>query len=209
MVFVGQTRSAKLVRRLWERGIGECTVRGELPPRRHPWFYDNGAFSDWRAGRPFDEAQFSADIEAVRRSGDTPRWIVLPDIVAGGRDSLIESARWIPSLNGLAPLYLAVQDGMSAEDVRPFAGRVAGLFVGGTLEWKVRTGAEWVCLAHSLGLRCHIGRCGSENRIAWARRIGADSIDSSLPLWSEENLDRFLRALEPAQTEFARFAEAA
>lgn len=36
MVYVGQTRSAKLVRRLWELGIGECTARGELPHSSSP-----------------------------------------------------------------------------------------------------------------------------------------------------------------------------
>jgi hypothetical protein len=42
---------------------------------------------------------------------------------------------------------------------------------------------------------CHIGRVGTYNRTRWARRIGADSIDSALPLWSEENLQRFLAGL--------------
>ncbi len=209
MVYVGQTRAAKLVRRLWELGIGECTARGELPPRRHPWFYDNGAFGDWKAGRDFDEAQFVADIEAIARSGDRPRFLVLPDLVARGQESLAVSARWAPRLSATAPLYLAVQDGMSTSDVAPLAPQLAGLFVGGTLEWKIATGGTWVRAAHRLGLACHIGRVGTEDRIAWARRIGADSIDSSLPLWSEDNLRRFLRALEARQAEFAGFAEAA
>lgn len=208
MVYVGQTRSAKLVRRLWELGIGECTARGELPPRRHPWFYDNGAFGDWKAGRAFDEAQFVADVEAIERSGDAPRWLVLPDLVARGLDSLAESAHWVPRLAPVAPLYLAVQDGMATADIEPLASQLAGLFVGGTLEWKIATGAAWVRAAHAHGLACHIGRVGTEDRIAWARRIGADSIDSSLPLWSEENLTRFLRALDARQAEF-NFAGAA
>jgi hypothetical protein len=38
---------------------------------------------------------------------------------------------------------------------------------------------------------------GTPDRVRWARRIGADSIDSALPLWSSDNLARFLRALEP------------
>ncbi len=206
MVYVGQTRSAALVRRLWELGIGECTCRGELPPRRHPWFYDNGAFKDWKAGVAFDVDQFTADLDAIARSGDTPRFVVLPDIVAGGDLSLAESARWKPRLAGRAPLYLAVQDGMADADVARVADGCAGIFVGGTLEWKIATGAHWRRFAHARGLACHIGRVGTPDRIGWARRIGADSIDSSLPLWSEENLDRFLRALHAKQTEFAGFA---
>jgi hypothetical protein len=122
-------------------------------------------------------------------------------IVAGGRESVSESARWVPELAGVAPLYLAVQDGMSADDVRELAPSCAGLFVGGTLEWKLATGARWVRAAHALGLACHVGRVGTMGRIAWARRIGADSIDSCLPLWSAAKLDRFLRALHSTQTE--------
>lgn len=209
MIYVGQTRSAKLVRRLWSLGIGECTARGELPPRRHPWFYDNGAFGDWRAHKPFDATQFILDVDAIAGSADQPRWIVLPDLVAQGHESLAESARWIPQLAPVAPLYLAVQDGMAAADVEPLAPQLKGLFVGGTLEWKIATGAAWVRAAHEFGLACHIGRVGTPDRIGWARRIGADSIDSSLPLWSEENLDRFLRALEPARQREFSFGEAA
>lgn len=203
MVYVGQTRAAKLVRRLWELGIGECTQRGELPPRRHPWFYDNGAFGDWKAGRPFDVEQFNADVEAIKRSGDRPRFVVLPDLVAQGAASLAESARWIPRLAPVAPLYLVAQDGMTPADIAPLAAHLRGVFVGGTLGWKIRTGAEWVRGAHALGLACHIGRVGTAKRIRWAFRIGADSIDSSLPLWSEGNLDVFLRALERRQGELA------
>lgn len=203
-VYVGQTRSAKLVRRLWELGIGECTVRGELPPRRRPWFFDNGAFGDWRAERPFDEAQFVADIEAMRLAVDKPDFVVLPDRVAGGLDSLRESLGWVRRLWDFR-LYLAVQDGMTPADL-PFNEEmlhVRGLFVGGTLEWKIRTGADWVKAAHRGGRQCHVGRVGTEDRIAWARRIGADSIDSSLPLFSEDNLRRFLRGLKGAQRELA------
>lgn len=203
-VYVGQTRSAKLIRRLWSEGIGECTVRGELPPRRYPWFFDNGAFGDWRAERPFDEAQFCEDIEAIRKCAAPPDFVVLPDIVAGGLESLAFSMSWVGRLQGFA-LYLAVQDGMTPADLPHIGGRsnIHGLFVGGTLGWKIRTGADWCAAARARGVACHVGRVGTETRIGWARRIGATSIDSALPLWSEENLERFLRGLAGRQSELA------
>lgn len=206
---MAQCRGAKLIRRLWELGIGECTVRGELPPRRHPYFFDNGAYKDWTAGVAFDGEQFLRDLDAIYRSIDRPEFIVLPDIVAGGLESLEFSRGWLHRCRGLAPLYLAVQDGMETSDIdERLTGELAGLFVGGTLEWKVRTGRPWAEFAHSIGLRCHIGRVGTENRTKWALRIGADSIDSALPLWSEENMERFLRCTEP-ETQFSLFTEAA
>lgn len=63
--YVGQTRARVLVRELQALGIGECTARGELLPRRTPWFYDNGAFRDWKAGRPFDAEAFQADCDRI------------------------------------------------------------------------------------------------------------------------------------------------
>lgn len=202
-LYVGQTRSAELVRRLWLLGIGECTARGELPPRRRPWFYDNGAFKDWTAGKPFDAEEFLRDMDAIYRSIDRPEWIVLPDRVAGGLDSLAFSERWVHRCRGLAPLYLAVQDGMRPADVEPMVRHLAGVFVGGTLKWKIRAAREWAAWARERELRCHVGRVGTPRRVQWAQRIGVDSIDSALPLWSEDKLRRFLDALDPAQRALA------
>jgi len=54
IAYCGQTRSADLIAELNALGIGECTQRGEIPPRRAArWFHDNKAFADWRAGRSF------------------------------------------------------------------------------------------------------------------------------------------------------------
>ena len=75
--------------------------------------------------------------------------------------------------------YLAVQDGMTVSDVEKVVGDFDGIFVGGTVKWKVRTGEEWVKVAHSHNIPCHIGRVGVFRRIVWAMRIGADSIDST------------------------------
>jgi len=102
-----------------------------------------------------------------------------------------------------APLYLAVQDGMTTDDLLPFIPKLAGLFVGGTLEWKVATGESWVAFAHAHGLLAHIGRCGATDRIGWAKRINADSIDSCVPLWSEENLARFVGAIDHPQLDLS------
>jgi len=191
IAYVGQTRSAKLIRLLVEEGIGECTQRGEYPPARVPWVYDNGAFSDWKVGRAFDSATWRDELRRLRGHAVPPAFVVAPDLVAGGLGSLAMSRGYLPELTGI-PAYLVLQDGMDEGiDVSGFA----GLFVGGTLEWKLATGAAWVAFAHGLGLPCHIGRVGTPGRVRWAKEIGADSIDSCLPLWSTENLRRFLAAL--------------
>lgn len=197
-VFVGQTRSASLIAELTALGFGECTQRGEWPPRRRPSFQDNAAFSDWTHGRDFDNAAFLSDCTLANVDPVPPVFSVCPDRVATGLDSLAFSLAWLDSHASAFPglrWYLAVQDGMEASDVRAVMHRFAGIFVGGTLAWKVRTGAAWVHLAHELDKPCHIGRVGTPARVKWAKRIGADSIDSCLPLWSKQNLARFVKAL--------------
>ena len=197
---VGQTRSRRLIARLAERGIGECTNRGQLPPRRRPFFLDNGAFTDWRAGRPFDANRWLRDLRWMTYRRIWPDFVVLPDIVAGGLPSLHASLDWRimvpPELDDRC--YLVVQDGMTIEDVAPHVPTVAGLFVGGSLGWKLRTSAMWVTLAHAHDRACHIGRVGTPGRVEWAHAIGADSIDSALPLRHEAHLEAFLAALQGA-----------
>ena len=198
-VYLGQTRSGAWIHMLKSYGFGECVSRGEFPPRRTPWFMDNGAFGDWLAGRGFDVAAYEKDLGKLLASDLRHSFLVVPDLVAQGHDSLRFSLQWVERLYSIAPLYFVVQDGMGEEiacEMKPFA----GLFVGGSLPWKLKTGAQWVSLAHELGLRCHIGRVGTERRVRWARRIGADSIDSSLPLFSEGNFRRFLNGFSEPLT---------
>lgn len=201
--YVGQTRSARLIARLAAAGIGECTQRDEYPPRRSPWFIDNGAFKDWRAGVAFDAVQWRVAVGRARAAvaAPPPEWAVTPDLVARGWESLDFSLSFVGELEGMNP-YLVVQDGMEQDPqrvARAAEGRFAGLFVGGSLPWKLATGSLWVELAHSVGLPCHIGRVGTVRRVRWAREIGADSIDSCLPLWSTQQLDAFLYALREEQ----------
>lgn len=193
-LYVGQTRSGALIARLQALGVGEMTVRGELPPRRRPFAYDNGAFRDWKAGLPFDEPAFRADLDMLR--GLSPDFIVCPDIVAGGKESLAISASWSNACRDVALAYIAVQDGMDPDEIGSWLHLFDGVFVGGSLPWKLRTSWRWVALAHEHRKPCHIGRVGTERRIRWAKAIGADSIDSCFPLWCEEWLCDALAALD-------------
>lgn len=179
-----------------------------------PGFLDNGAYSDWRAGRSFDAEAFARDLERAAGADVRPDFIVVPDVVAGGASSLDLSLSWLAAVSAVAPAYLAVQDGMTEAEVLGALPGFSGIFVGGTMPWefdkgtrvrrrapgwKIRTGPLWVEVARRRGIPCHIGRAGGATTVRWARRIGATSIDSSLPLRSRENLARFRSALEGRQ----------
>jgi hypothetical protein len=171
-------------------------IRGRLHLRRlSPWFFDNGAYEDWKAGVAFDAPEFRRDLASIALT-DPPDFVVAPDLVGEGAASLALSASWLPELRAYPwPVYLAVQDGM--EDL-PSLGleRWDGIFIGGTLPWKLRTAPHWAALARRASLPSHFARCGTARRVSYARALGCASLDSSLPLWSKDNMRRFTQALD-------------
>jgi len=204
-VYCGDTRSRRLLAEFRRRGIGAVAIRGRLHLRRlSPWFYDNGAFEDWKAERPFDAAAFVADLASIDGS-DPPDFIVAPDRVGEGASSLAESIAWLPQLRAYPwPVYLAVQDGMEILELG--LARFDGIFIGGTLPWKLATAPHWAAEGRRVGLPVHFARCGTARRVNYAKALGCASLDSSLPLWSKENLKSFTGALDQLEllSEFER-----
>jgi hypothetical protein len=201
MGYVGQCRGAKMIAHCNAKGLGEMTQPQEFPPRRYPWALDNGAFALWKSGKPFDGERFARVCEQARALDVPPDFVVVPDVVAGGLESLALSLRWADCIEHYGfRLALVVQDGMTPEDVAPFIERFAVVFVGGSLDWKLDTMKLWADFAHEHGCECHVGRLGTANRIRSAKRAGVDSVDSCTPLWSEGNMARYTGAIEgPAQ----------
>ena len=120
--------------------------------------------------------------------------MIVPDIVAGGLDSLRYSMEWVPRLSGVCPLLLAVQDGMTPDDVRSVVGPELGIAVGGSTEWKERTATAWGALARASGAYLHVLRVNTCRRIAICRDAGADSFDGSSVSRFVCNLPRLDRA---------------
>lgn len=206
IAYIGQvSRGAKKLPALEAAGIRELTNRGQAPPVRRPFALDNGAFQDWKQERPFDGKAFLHDVEICAPL--RPDFIVIPDIVAAGLDSLSFSHSWVPQLRSLAPstpLYLAVQDGMELSHVAAFPHRIQGIFVGGSRPWKYDTAKQWITWAHEQGYLVHIGAIGSLKGVRWARQLGADSIDSNGPLLFERSFALYLQGVTemelPSQT---------
>lgn len=199
-VYTGQTRSRRAIALCDRLGLGECTNRGEMPPRRvsHGWFLDCGAFIDWRAGRAFDFVRWERDLRYVAyrlEAGklQAPDFIVMPDIVGGGAASLSRSVEELASVPPELPVrYLVVQEGMTTAQVAEVLPQFGGIFVGGaSMAWKLGSAPAWIELAHAHGRRCHIGRIGTLARLELAQRMGADSVDSCQPLWALDRLEAF------------------
>lgn len=142
-----------------------------------PYAIDNGAWSDFQAGRPFDDIAFGLLVDKLGAAAD---WIVLPDIVAGGMASLELSIRWSNRCRAACGLVLiAVQDGMEPADLAPFVGGAVGIFLGGSTEWKLARMEQWGQFAAEVGCHYHVARVNTRRRFRLAIASGACSIDGS------------------------------
>lgn len=141
---------------------------------------DNGAWSDFRAGRNFDEDAYERFLDWLGVQPVAPDWLVLPDIVAGGLKSLALSMRYINRCRSVAPLVLiAVQDGMTFADLAPVVGPQVGIFLGGSTEWKLSNMLAWGEFCRERALHYHVARVNSVKRMFLAIAADADSIDGS------------------------------
>lgn len=142
---------------------------------------DNGAYGAWSRGLPFNRDVFLRALAGAHRWGLSLDFIVAPDIICGGRDSMTYSTEWAYGELRTAPrLALAVQDGLTTSDITSYElGRFTHLFVGGSREWKYASAPGWVEFAHSRGKQLHIAGIGTLDQILWAESIGADSVDST------------------------------
>ena len=120
-----------------------------------PWFpyaLDNGAFACWEQGtNTFDKVKWDQVEPAWNRllfwaqcAPLKARWAIVPD-VPGNRDATL--SRWsvyapIVMEAGI-PLAIAVQDGMTPEDVRGLNPAPMVIAVGGTTQWKWDSVGQW------------------------------------------------------------------
>lgn len=223
--YTGDTRAKKTKKKLADAQIGHLVVRGRLKIPEGPWAFDNGVFADFKAGETWtDEKELGwlCDVREIARLSQKrrPDFIALPDAV-GDSERTVRLAAWgihRMRATGLlaAKLSLAyvVQDGMSPKP-RDGMAQILGahkadglttIFVGGSKEWKWETAPAWSRLAHSLGLRCHVGRVGSAVAVERAAAAGVDSIDSCVPLWSDDNLRIWLDAIARAHAQLQLFS---
>ena len=140
-----------------EYGVGLLMVDKWRNPDQWPFFaVDNGCYAAHSRQEEWDPKSFLGILARLSRESRIPDFVVIPDRVSDPT-SLGFSEAWIHALKTTYPwfpYYLAVQDGMTEESVRQFieANGISGIFVGGSMDWKLRTMGQWAKLAHRLGL---------------------------------------------------------
>jgi len=138
---------------------------------------DNGAWGAHQRGEEWTSDKFCT---LVNKHGSYAHWVVAPDIVCGGLESLTRSVRWLPWLfDRCRRVLIAVQDGMTDTDVLPLVNDNVGIFVGGSTEWKLESLPMWGMVAKSSGCYLHVGRVNSARRIRLCAMSGANSVDGT------------------------------
>lgn len=144
------------------------------------WVADNGAWADFQAGQPFDEDMFEEFLQWIESQSIAPRWLVLPDIVAGGLESLSLSLRFRNRCLSVAPLVLiAVQDGMEHDHLAPHVGPSVGIFLGGSTGWKLKQMRYWGEFCADRNIHYHVARVNTARRMFLASAANADGVDGS------------------------------
>ncbi|WP_249352910.1 hypothetical protein [Pseudomonas asiatica] len=154
------------------------SAKGVLRTEGFPFMLDNGAWSAFTQGEPFDERAFYKAFDLL---GESATMVVVPDIVAGGLRSLDFSLKWLDRLKGIpGKLLIPVQDGMVPDDVRDLLNPGVGIFVGGTSDWKLQTAHSWGMLARRRCCHLHVGRVNSAKRmLLCSAAAGAHSVDGT------------------------------
>ena len=144
------------------------------PPSWMPVALDNGAYGAWEKQIPWDENAWWKLLEEAMRCC-LPIWAVVPDVVTDREATIASWHKWEPILRdefpGL-PLAMAVQDGMTPEDVP--AG-VHTVFVGGSPQWKMRSLPMWT----KTFPRVHVGKVNSKKKLWQCTEHGAVSCDGT------------------------------
>ena len=203
-VLLGET-TGKTAERIRRRGWGRVWIargRNIYTYPGEPWILDNGAYRD-HGKRAWSSNLWYAAMSKANGQATPPMGVVLPDRIGGGADSLAWSMAWADAFeDGFYPWYLAVQNGMTPEMVAPHVDRLVGIFLGGDKRFKMAEGETWATFARAHGLAFHYGSCGTPEKVRHAKRLGADSIDSALPMWSRQKWEAFETAVRGDQTEF-------
>lgn len=163
---------------------------------------DNGAWSAYQKGEEWSPDRFTP---LVDRYGAKSDFVVAPDIVAGGVESLGLSLEWLPRLLRTCPrVLIPVQDGMVPADVEGYLDERVGVFVGGTTDWKLGAMRSFCQLALRRGAWSHIGRVNSVRRINLCLSCRAGSFDGTSVSRYAKTLPK-LDAARRQSTLFERF----
>jgi hypothetical protein len=186
------TPSSAAAREAMQAGVIGCMTtpaQGNRVPDGAFYACDNGRFGK---GWPGDRSWWVWLWRTVGRYG-TGRclWALAPDVPFDAAGTLAESRPWLPAIRQLGvPAAFAAQDG-SEDGLIPW-GEFDVLFLAGSTEWKTGPAAERLSReARDRGIKVHMGRVNSRERMIIAEWFGCDTADGTyLAFGPDVNLPR-------------------
>ena len=152
-----------------------------------PWFpyaLDNGAFSCWNPeNNSFDSEKWEKTEQDWRKLlfwaqsvNEKPLWAIVPDRPGNDEETIAKWYRFSPEVKATKiPLAIAVQDGMTACDIRGLEIQPDVIAVGGSTDWKWETIEYW----SQEFPRVHLLRCNSPEKLHYLERLGVESTDGT------------------------------
>jgi hypothetical protein len=208
------TPSTPAIRDAMTAGLIGCMTtpaQGNRIPDGASYACDNGKFGK---GWPGPDKWFAWLERTVTRHGaDRCLWAVAPDVPFDAAGTLAESTPWLARIRSLGiPAAYAAQDGCENGLMPPWDAFDV-LFIAGTTEWKLsRVAAELADEARAHGLKVHMGRVNSEDRLRRAIAVGCDTADGTfLAFGPDTNLPRLMAWFtrmpkrQPPHVEFPMF----
>jgi len=105
-----------------------------------------------------------------------PRWAIVPDRPGRAEETFERWSRYAGIVAASTiPLALAVQDGMTPEQVRLLVPQPTVICIGGTTQWKWTTVEMW---ARDFP-RVHLLRCNSPTKLHYLESLGVESTDGT------------------------------
>lgn len=179
LLYVG-TPSGPAIRAAMSRGELACITtpaQGNKIPDGSWWAADNGKFGKgWPGTIPWWEWVCR---KVARYGTERCLWVLAPDVPYDAAATLEESRPWLARIRELGvPAAFAAQDGCELGLI-PW-GEFDVLFLAGSIDWKTGPVAEQLCWqAREMGVRCHMGRVNTRNRIWKADWFGCQTCDGT------------------------------
>ena len=223
MVYFGDTGKKTFVSGMQDRRVGKLHAATETHPKTKKvrslplptahslksvewWVLDNGAWGN-RNGTDWSYTAFQESLEKLYDRYDEssedrlPDFVVLPDRPFRGKESMEYAHKFADLMDkySLLRFYMAVQENMPEAQVQAIVDqypRIDGIFLGGGNAMKGNMGQRWADFAHENNMPLHYARAGTVRKLAHAIEIGADSIDSTSPIRTQDQHDEFMAALD-------------
>lgn len=147
-----------------------------------PYALDNGAYSYWtKKTNFFDAAKWERNerlwnelIVWAQIQNQKPLWAVVPDVPGNAEGTIHCWSQYAKQLTSF-PRALAVQNGMTVDQVQSMQPPPDVIAVGGDDDWKWDTAPMWAAAFP----RVHILRCNAPWRLYDLERWGVESCDGT------------------------------